>query len=211
MKPGCHAAIQPSPLTNQHNLPRIAYRQSRTRASLIDIPWIIVSVPARGWQESEERQQMLQVKECMMLTLEFQVRTTGPDGQSGESSTQTCSFVYGVDVQYPSVEKALRDKKAGDRVQVTVPPEELFGAYDEDLVRELPSCDYRQERLKAGKMYREMRKKCLVQFLVKELREDFVVADFNDPKAGTVAEFDILIKDIREATKSEMKPSCARG
>jgi FKBP-type peptidyl-prolyl cis-trans isomerase SlyD len=154
---------------------------------------------------------MQQVKECMMVTLEYLVRTIGPNGQSGESSAETCSFVYGVDVQYPSVEKALADKKAGDRIRVTVPPQELFGAYDEDLVRELPCCDYKQERLKVGKMYREMRKKCLVQFLVKELKDHVVVADFNDPRAGTAAEFDILIKDIREATKGEMKPSCARG
>jgi len=46
---------------------------------------------------------------------------------------------------------------------------------------------------------------------VKELKDHVVVADFNDPRAGTSAEFDILIKDIREATKGEMKPSCARG
>jgi FKBP-type peptidyl-prolyl cis-trans isomerase SlyD len=154
---------------------------------------------------------MQQVKECMMVTLEYRVRTAGPNGQSGESSTETCSFVYGVDVQYPSVEKAIREKQVGDRLSVTVPPQELFGAYDEELVRELPCCDYKQERLKTGKMYRQMRKKCLVQFLVKELRDDVVVADFNDPRAGTIAEFDILIKDIREATKEEMKPSCARG
>lgn len=154
---------------------------------------------------------MEQVKECMVVTLEYIVRTRGPNGQAGESTTETCSFVYGVDVQYPSVEKAIAAKKAGDRVQVTVPPEELFGAYDENLVRELPSCDYKQERLKVGKMYREMRKKCLVQFLVKELRDEVVVADFNDPRAGTSADFDILIKDLREATKEEMKPSCARG
>jgi FKBP-type peptidyl-prolyl cis-trans isomerase SlyD len=154
---------------------------------------------------------MQQVKECMMVTLEYQVRTTGPNGQSGESWTETCSFVYGVDVQYPSVEKALLEKQVGDRLAVTVPPQELFGVYDEDLVRELPCCDYRQERLKVGKMYRQMRKKCLVQFLVKDLRDDVIVADFNDPRAGTSAEFEILIKDIREATKGEMKPSCARG
>ena len=154
---------------------------------------------------------MQQVKECMMVTLEFRVRTLGPDGQSNESPPEACSFVYGVDVQYPSVEKALLNKKTGDRVHVAVPPEELFGAYEEDLVRELPCCDYKQERLKVGKIYREMRKRCLVQFLEKELRDDVIVADFNDPRAGTSAEFDILIKDVREAAKSEMTPSCARG
>lgn len=154
---------------------------------------------------------MQPVKECMMVTLEYQVRTTDSLGQSAESSPETCSFVYGVDVQIPSVETAILNKKAGDRVRVSVPPEELFGAYEETLVRDLPRCDYRQERLQVGKMYREMRKKCLVQFLVKELNDDVIVADFNDPRAGTAAEFDILIKEVREATKGEMKPSCARG
>ena len=154
---------------------------------------------------------MEQVKECMKVTIEYMVRTRGPNGQEGESPCETCSFVYGVDVQYPSVEKALAGRKVGDRVRVTVPPEELFGAYDEELVRELPCCDYKQERLKVGKMYRERRKKCLVQFLVKDLRDEVIVADFNDPRAGTTAEFDILIKDLRQATKSEMQPSCARG
>jgi len=154
---------------------------------------------------------MQPIRECMMVTIEYQIGTMGPDGQSAESSPETCSFVFGVDVQYPSVETALRDKKAGDRVRVRVPAEELFGAYDETLVRELPRCDYKQERLQTGKTYREMRKKCLVQFMVRELKEDVIVADFNDPRAGTSAEFDILIKDVREAAKSEMKPSCARG
>jgi FKBP-type peptidyl-prolyl cis-trans isomerase SlyD len=154
---------------------------------------------------------MSQVKECMMVTLEYQVNTIGPDGQAGEPLPEMCSFVYGVDVQYPSVEAAIRDKRTGDRIQVVVPPQELFGCYEETLVRELPRSDYKQERLRPGKMYREMRKKCLVQFMVKELKDDVIVADFNDPRAGTSAAFDILIKDIREASKKEMQPSCARG
>ena len=154
---------------------------------------------------------MQQVKECMMVTIEYNVRTTGPDGEIAESPPSTCSFVYGVEVQYPSVETAIMNKWPGDRVKVYVPPEELFGIHDETLVRELPRCDYKEERLQEGKMYREMRKKCLVQFMVKELRDDVVVADFNDWRVGTSAEFDVLVKDVREATKSELAPSCAKG
>jgi len=151
------------------------------------------------------------VKECTMVTIEFSVRTIGPHGEVTELPPRTARFVMGVDVQYPSVETALLNKSCGDRVQVSVPPGELFGYHDPELVRELPRMDYKQERLQPGRMYREMRQKSLVQFLVKELRDDVIVADFNDPRAGTSAEFDILIKDIRDATKEEMRPSCARG
>jgi FKBP-type peptidyl-prolyl cis-trans isomerase SlyD len=151
---------------------------------------------------------MSQVKETMMVSIEYRLRTTSRDGESAEMGPVTCDFVYGVEVQYPSVESALQNKAPGDRLQVHVPPEELFGVYDEELVRELPRGDYRQDRLQAGKMYRQMRSKTLVQFLVRELRDDIVVADFNDPRAGSHADFDILVKDVRPATKGEMKPSC---
>ncbi len=151
---------------------------------------------------------MSQVKECMMVTLEYRLRTSSIDGTSNEVGPVNCDFVYGVELQYPSVESALQNKASGDRVKVYIPPEELFGAYDQELVRELPRSDFKQERLQVGRIYREMRKKSLVQFLVRELRDDIVVADFNDPHAGSYAEFDILVKDVRPATKGEMRPSC---
>ena len=154
---------------------------------------------------------MEQIKECSNVTMEYTMRVVSPGGAEPETLCQNCSFVYGVDVQYASVETALINKTAGDRVRVYVPPEEIFGAYDESLVRELPREDYKQERLKQGKMYREMKRKSLVQFLVKEVREDVIVADFNDPRAGTWAEFDILVKEVRPAKKEEMVPSCAKG
>ncbi len=150
------------------------------------------------------------IKECSKVTIECQMKVMPREGAQPEVNCQNCSFVLGVDVQYPSVETALMNKKAGDRVKVYIPPEEIFGTYDEDLVRELPRVDYKQERLKAGRMYREVKRRTLVQFMVKEVRDDVVVADFNDPRAGTWAEFDIFVKEVRPAKKEEMKPDCAK-
>lgn len=154
---------------------------------------------------------MSQVTECMRVTIEYRVRTTTRDGESTELPPATCSFIYGIDTQYPSVESALMNKRPGDRVQVYVPPEEIYGVHDEELIRELPRSDYKEERLNTGKMYREMRQKCLVQFMVRDIRNDVIVADFNDPKAGTSAQFDILVKEVRESGKSEWPSGCAIG
>ena len=145
-----------------------------------------------------------------MVTIECEMKVVPADGPRPVVQSQTCSFVMGVDPQYPSVETALMNKKAGDRVKVRVPPEEIFGVSDPELVRELPRADFKQERLKPGRTYREIKRKSLVQFMVKEVREDVIVADFNDPRCGTWAEFDILIKEVRPAQKEEMKPACAK-
>ncbi|MHC1728284.1 MAG: peptidylprolyl isomerase [Syntrophobacteraceae bacterium] len=149
-----------------------------------------------------------QVRECTMVTIKYRITTIGPYGEKWEAPFATSSFVYGVDAQYRSVEIVLMGKRPGDWINVHVPPEEIFGNYDETLVRKLPRFDYKQERLKEGKMYRQIRKKCLVQFMVREIRDDVIIADFNDTRAGTSADFDILIEDVRIATKSEMLPSC---
>ena len=150
------------------------------------------------------------IKECSKVTIACEMKIVPADGAEPVTGSQECSFVMGVDSQYPSVETALMNKKAGDRVKVYIPPEEIFGVNDPELVRELPRSDYKQERLAAGRMYREMKLGCLVQFMVKEVRDEVVVADFNDQRAGTRAEFDILVKEVRPATKDEMKPACAK-
>lgn len=150
------------------------------------------------------------VKECSKVTIEYEMKVVPGDGTEPVTQSNSCSFVMGVDVQYASVETALMNKKAGDRVMVYVPPEEIFGVNDPGLVRELPRSDYKQERLKAGGMYREMKSGCLVQFLVKEVREETILADLNDPRVGTWAEFDIVIKEVRPAKKEEMLPACAK-
>ncbi len=159
----------------------------------------------------EERSNMEErIRECSRVTIECEMRIIPADGPGPLVQSQTCSFVMGVDPQYLSVESALMHKKAGDRVKVYVPPEEICGAYDPELVRDLPMVDYKRDRVKPGRMYREIKRKCLVQFMVKEVRGDVIVADFNDPRAGTWAEFDILVKDVRPAEKEEMKPACAK-
>ena len=150
------------------------------------------------------------IGECSRVTIECEMRVVPADGPGPVVRSEACSFVMGVNVQYRSVETALMNKRAGDRVKVYVPPEEIYGVNDPELVRELPRADYKQERLKAGRMYREIKRKSLVQFMVKEVREEVIVADFNDPRAGTWAEFDILVKEVRPAKKEEMKPPCAK-
>lgn len=150
------------------------------------------------------------IRECSMTTVECEMRVVPGDGAEPVVRSQTWSFVMGVDAQYPSVEAALMNRKAGERVKVRVPPEEIFGVHDPELVRELPRSDYKQERIKAGRMYREIKRRCLVQFMIRDVRGEMIVADFNDPRAGTWAEFDILVKEVRPAKKEEMKPACAK-
>ena len=154
---------------------------------------------------------MLTTDNGMKVTIEFRQEVHSRDGKSWRLEPQSVSFVFGVERQAPSLEEAIRGLAPGESFQVTIPPDELFGAYDPDLVRDLPREDYREERLAVGRVYREMRRRELVQFKVMELREGVVVADFNDERAGAYSFVEGRVTDVVQPTDSEMKAARKRA
>jgi FKBP-type peptidyl-prolyl cis-trans isomerase SlyD len=50
-----------------------------------------------------------------------------------------------------------------------------------------------------------------VQFIVKEVRGDTVVVDFNHPLAGKTLHFDVTVRQIRAATEEELAHGHAHG
>ncbi|MDT8299816.1 MAG: FKBP-type peptidyl-prolyl cis-trans isomerase, partial [Spirochaetaceae bacterium] len=59
-----------------------------------------------------------------------------------DSDDGPMSFIQGTGVLVPGLEQALEGKKAGDRLQATLTPEEAFGTRDEELVLEVGLDDF---------------------------------------------------------------------
>ena len=115
------------------------YRRTVHGGEFYDLsPLRVLCACAVNGNQSQGMDMEERIKECSRVTIECEMRVVPADGPGPVVQSQTCSFVMGVDLQYPSVESALMDKKAGDRVKVCVPPEEICGVYDPQLVRELP-------------------------------------------------------------------------
>ena len=127
------------------------------------------------------------------------------DGGELCRDTRDVSFVFGVERQIASLEKALEGRQEGDRLVVDIPEEELFGTYDFDLVREIPKGGLKRARLKKGSVYREIKQGALVAFVVRDLYEDSVLADFNHPHAGAKAQGDIDIVEVRDADENDTR------
>jgi FKBP-type peptidyl-prolyl cis-trans isomerase SlyD len=148
---------------------------------------------------------MDKVDKDAMVTIEYTMRSRLPQGTVKERPQETIEFVYGVDRQVPSLEAALQGARVGDRFEVEVPPAEVFGEHDPELVREIPKKDLIKQRLKQGQFYRQMKKGSLVSFKVLEVRPDSVVADFNKPMAGIAVSMEVEVLAIRKAKPREIE------
>ena len=140
-----------------------------------------------------------------VVTMKYVMRSHFEDGTVKERPEEVMEFVFGVERQAPTLEKALENAKVDDRLNVRIPASEIYGERDPELIREIPKDGLIKQRVKPGRYYRQMKKGCLVSFKVLEVRPDTVLADFNEPMAGIAVSMEVEILDVRAASREEIK------
>lgn len=127
------------------------------------------------------------------------------------------TLVYGVSEDVvPGLVAAMKDLKAGDKFEVTLPPEAAFGpVYDENIV------DLDKELfMRDGKLAEEVAEGAVLPMMTDTgLRingkvlavGDKVKMDFNHPFAGKTVRYDGRIIDVRDATEDELNPRHSCG
>ncbi|UCF99116.1 MAG: peptidylprolyl isomerase [Spirochaetaceae bacterium] len=128
-------------------------------------------------------------------------------GQLIDSSEgrEPLSYIQGTGNLIPGVEDALEGKSAGDRVEVTVPPETGYGVRDESLVLAMDRSQFTEvDDLKAGLRFRMETPDGSGVFTVVKIEESKVHVDGNHPLAGMTLDFDITVQSVRDATPEEL-------
>ena len=138
------------------------------------------------------------------ITIRFTMSTEISPGEFKERSEDEVRFIFGVEEQVPTLEKALEGAETGQKFSLQIPASEIYGAHDPSLIREIPREGLIRQRLKEGKFYRQMKMGSLVSFKVLEVRPDTVLADFNKPMAGISASMSGEVMAIRRADKTEI-------
>jgi FKBP-type peptidyl-prolyl cis-trans isomerase SlyD len=140
------------------------------------------------------------------VTLRYKMQVILSDGKRlDKEHERVIDFIYGVEEQPKSLEKAIYGAKKGDRLKVHIPARELYGERDENLVREIPKKGLIKQRVRKGQYYRQIKNGTLISFKVLDIKSDSVVADFNPPMAGVSTDLDIEILDVRKASSSEIE------
>jgi FKBP-type peptidyl-prolyl cis-trans isomerase SlyD len=110
----------------------------------------------------------------------------------------------------PGLEKALEGKEAGDTFDVTVPPEEAYGEYDDDNMIEVLKADFgyedMKEDLEVGTEVELMDEDDeILEGVIHEIGDEVVVVDLNPPHAGKTIRYVGKVMDVRDATEEEIE------
>ncbi|NRA72947.1 MAG: peptidylprolyl isomerase [Gammaproteobacteria bacterium] len=114
-------------------------------------------------------------------------------------------YLHGHNNLIIGLEKELEGKQPGDRLSVTVSPEEGYGAYEEAMKQQLPSSDFEGLNPEVGMGFTAETDSGPMPVTVTEVTEETVTVDGNHPFAGKTIRFEVEVTEIRDATPTELE------
>lgn len=125
---------------------------------------------------------------------------------------QPLVYLHGAGNIIPGLEKALTDKQSGDKVDVTVAPDDAYGERVESMVQTVPRNMFQGiDNIEPGMRFQADGNTGPVLVSVTKVEDDQVTIDGNHPLAGETLTFAVEIADVRDATAEELEHGHVHG
>lgn len=122
------------------------------------------------------------------------------------------TYLHGKGNIIPGLEQALAGRSAGDKLDVTVMPEQAYGVRNEHLVQILPRSRFPEgTELAPGMQLRISGRQGPSVVTVTKVERDFVTVDGNHPLAGRTLHFSVEVAEVRKATHEEVSHGHVHG
>ncbi len=137
------------------------------------------------------------------------------DGQVVDRSepNEPLTYLHGQGDIVPGLETALEGAQVGDRKQVVVSPANGYGNHDPRGIQRVPREAFPQGfQPEVGmQLSAQGPDGDEVMFVIQRVEPDAVTIDLNHPLAGKTLHFDVMVREVRDATPEELEHGHAHG
>ena len=155
------------------------------------------------------RRLALAISDDVVVSLHY--RLTREDGTLVEEygGEPTFEYLHGAGNIVRGLEEALAGRRAGDRLKLSLLPDEAYGYPRDDFVRTVPRSAFpRDAELRPGLRFGSEVDGVVLPAWVDRVDEEMVTVNFNPPLAGETLRFDVQVVEVRNAFPSELAQGC---
>lgn len=144
----------------------------------------------------------------------FNYTLTNDAGEIIDSSEgrSPLAYLHGAGNIVPGLEKQMAGRKAGDRFDVVVAPEEGYGQPNPMLVQTVPREAFQGvDSIEVGMEFQAQTPQGPLSVVVSKVDADNVTVDGNHPLAGKTLHFAIEVTEVRDASVEELAHGHVHG
>lgn len=146
-----------------------------------------------------------------VVSFHYVLRDEAGEVVDASSKENPITFLEGSGMIIDGLEKALHDMAVGEQREVSLEPEDAYGAYDERQVQEVDRSVLPVDEVKVGDMFQAGQDRHSPIVRVIEVTEEKVKLDANHPMAGKRLFFDVEVVEKRDATEEEIAHGHVHG
>jgi FKBP-type peptidyl-prolyl cis-trans isomerase SlyD len=155
----------------------------------------------------------MEISRNKFVTLSYVLRLNGFEGEIVEETSEDkpLEFIFGTGRMLQMFEEKLDGLKAGEEFSFKLTADEAYGQVNEDAKVEIPKNIFEvngqidEELIKVGNMVpMQDAHGNRLNGIVLDITDEHVKMDFNHPLAGDDLYFSGAVKEVREATESEI-------
>lgn len=154
------------------------------------------------------------IADGVVVSLAYQLEVDGEIVAQTEPG-DPMEYLHGAENIVPGLEEALTGKRKGDKMSVTLTPDQAYGEYDPDDIDEVPLADVgdmEMGELEVGMVLEvEDDEGDVYLAFVREIGDETLVLDFNPPLAGKTLTYHVEVLDLRPATEMEIEHGHVHG
>lgn len=154
----------------------------------------------------------MQANADTVVTIDYTL--TNNDGEVIDTSQgrEPLVYLHGHGNIIPGLEQALEGKAEGEELKVKVEPEEGYGPRREELIQQVPMDAFAgMEKVEPGMRFNAESAQGPLVVKVTEIEGDQVTIDANHELAGEQLNFEVTVRDVREANPQELEAGQVAG
>lgn len=154
----------------------------------------------------------MQIARNKVVSVHYTLRDEQGTVIDSSSGRGPLTYLHGKGAIIPGLEHALSGRAAGDKLDVTVAPEQGYGVRDERLVQIVARTKFGDVAgLAPGMQVRANGPQGPRIVTVVSVDRDFVTVDGNHPLAGRTLNFSLEVAEVRKATHEEISHGHVHG
>ena len=154
----------------------------------------------------------MKVAENVVVVIDYTLKDNAGEVIDSSEGAGPLAYLHGAGNIVEGLEEALAGKEAGADIQASIEPAKAYGERHEDMKQEVPKELFGGvENIEAGMQFQSETDQGPVLVTVVEVTDEMVTVDGNHPLAGVHLNFDVTIREVREATAEELEHGHVHG